>query len=534
MNNKVNLRLSMAVIAAAFCVGLALLAANVILGDLNQDEGWYLYAARMVRTGSLPYRDFAYTQAPVLPFVYSVIDPLVGAHGLTAGRVFTAILALCAAGMAAALASRLAQPGERMEAAALALTLILVNVYHSYFSAVVKTYALTSFFLLGGLLALCVALDRRSRTMTVLSAILLALAAGTRSSAAVVLPLAFLFLCIDRNSRSMLGWLWFGLGGVTASTLIILPLFLKAPESFWFCAVAYHAMRDSGGLLQSLVYKAGFFSRVLGAYFVAIGLWIAVLLARAFRMPAAPAPRDAGKQRLPMTLLLWAAVAAVSLVHFTAPFPYDDYQVFIFPMFAVAVAVSAARLACRAQSNEAGLHAVSWVVAAVFLLSLGASVSSPLNQDWFVQGRDRIWWRLKERTPLAKLREAGAMLRSMAQPGDLLLTQDPYLAVESGLTLPRGLEMGQFCYFPDFSDEKAERLHVMNRARLSALIRDCDAPVTALSGYALAIRSPQIEPVSDEEQAAFRSEIDARYEPVLEIPCFGQAFTTLHVFRKRE
>ena len=50
--------------------------AAVWLGGLNQDEGWYLYAARLVGEGKLPYRDFFFTQGPVLPFIYSVLPVL--------------------------------------------------------------------------------------------------------------------------------------------------------------------------------------------------------------------------------------------------------------------------------------------------------------------------------------------------------------------------------------------------------------------------------------------------------------------------
>ena len=46
-------------------------AAAVWMGGLNQDEGWYLYAANLVAEGKVPYRDFFYTQGPLLPFVYS-------------------------------------------------------------------------------------------------------------------------------------------------------------------------------------------------------------------------------------------------------------------------------------------------------------------------------------------------------------------------------------------------------------------------------------------------------------------------------
>jgi hypothetical protein len=53
--------------------------------------------------------------------------------------------------------------------------------------------------------------------------------------------------------------------------------------------------------------------------------------------------------------------------------------------------------------------------------------------------------------------------------------------------------------------------------------------VAALSGYALALESPQIQPVPEEDRAYFRKIIDERYTPLLEIPHFGQAATTLEI-----
>ena len=51
-------------------VAAAILAvAAVWLGALNQDEGWYLYAANLVSEGKMLYRDFFYTQGPLLPLV---------------------------------------------------------------------------------------------------------------------------------------------------------------------------------------------------------------------------------------------------------------------------------------------------------------------------------------------------------------------------------------------------------------------------------------------------------------------------------
>ena len=42
-------------------------------------------------------------------------------------------------------------------------------------------------------------------------------------------------------------------------------------------------------------------------------------------------------------------------------------------------------------------------------------------------------------------------------------------AVEAGMTVPRGLELGPFSYFPGFTDDQAHARHVVNEA----LLREC-------------------------------------------------------------
>ena len=71
---------------------LGLTALNAWFGELNQDEGWYLNAAKLLTEGRVPYRDFAFTQAPMLPLVYSWMFNWVGHYGLLGGRVVTALL----------------------------------------------------------------------------------------------------------------------------------------------------------------------------------------------------------------------------------------------------------------------------------------------------------------------------------------------------------------------------------------------------------------------------------------------------------
>jgi hypothetical protein len=52
--------------------------AYFFLGHLNADEGWYLIAAREVYKGRLPYQDFPFTQAPLLPYLYGLGQMVTG------------------------------------------------------------------------------------------------------------------------------------------------------------------------------------------------------------------------------------------------------------------------------------------------------------------------------------------------------------------------------------------------------------------------------------------------------------------------
>ncbi len=504
---------------------VALLGANLFLGNLNQDEGWYLYAARLVAEGQWPYRDFAFTQTPLLPLLYAWIQPAIEAWGLGAGRAFTALLGLTAALCAAALAARLAPPGRSTAAALISFVLIMVNVYQSYYFTIVKTYSLTAFCLAAGFLMLDLSVRRRSGWLAGGAGILLVLAAATRTSAGIIMPLTVIILWWQRRQTGGAVWQGLALGGLLAASLALLPFWIMAPEACRFFVIDYHTARASGSLLHSLIYKAGFLSRLVHGYFPAIAVWLAalsarwLLRARVENNASAPPPCPV---RSTMLRLIWIGVGAISLVHFCAPFPYEDYQVFVYPLFAAAVAVLAVRLVTTA--------ALPWLATMLLAISLAAAFSSPINQEWFVLGRDRIWWRLKEQTALQQLQNTAQLLRAQSAPGALLLTQDPYLAVESGLTLPRGLELGQFSYFPGLSTAQAQRLHVLNHEQFLDLLRTCPATIAAFSDYAFAMRSPEITPLAHAEQAAFWRLLEERYTQRQEIPNFGQAFTTLRIF----
>ncbi|MDP2989370.1 MAG: hypothetical protein Q8O57_02255, partial [Kiritimatiellota bacterium] len=65
------------------------------------------------------------------------------------------------------------------------------------------------------------------------------------------------------------------------------------------------------------------------------------------------------------------------------------------------------------------------------------------------------------------------------------------------------------------------------------LLRTTVSPLAALSGYALAIQSPDVTPLTPEDQALFTKIVTDRYAPMTNVPCFGQAYTTLKIYRMK-
>lgn len=508
---------------------LALTLANLFFGSLNQDEGWYLLAARMVSAGAMPYRDFAFTQGPVMPVLYAPLTPLIDRGGMLAARAVTATLGLLTVWTAAALAVKWTPPSYRRTTWWLTVMVAGINVYQSYFTVIVKTYAAAGLLLTAGFYLLGLNRQRPSRWALCGSAAALVLAAGARISLVVVAPL-MLFALLRLRQVWPRAWLWFGVSGAATAAAVFLPVALAAPEGLWFGMVEYHAGRVSGGLFSALVLKAGFVSRMVQAYYPAFVIGLGLLAGRLFYGPVGVCATT--PQILLKRFAGWS-LALVTMVHVASPFPYDDYQTVIYaPACALLIAAFVRRIDYAGGDRCLRLR---WAAVCLLAAVTASSFASPINQDWFVSGRDRIWWRFKSQPDIMLLRDAARRVRDLCdEPGCELLTQDPYLAIEAGCRVPVGLTMGPFSYFPDMPTERARRLHVLNRDLMLELLRQSRAPVAAFSGYGLAIEAPSVTELPRAESDLLWSVLFERYELYDTLPDFGQAHTTLRILRRRD
>ena len=522
-------------LSAILAVGTALVlyAFAVWFGNLNQDEGWYLYAARSVAEGRMPYRDFFYTQGPVLPYVYGMLYHLWSPCGVLGGRLATVFFGLlgcvCSAGLA-----RRAVPSQRAaEAGIMAFALTACNLYHVYFTTIPKTYALASCLLLGGYLTLSLCLSRRKKTRSHMSCmwalpagLLVAFAAGTRLSLGALLPVTVLGLLVTCRKTGA-AFFWFALGGGVGLTLVYGPSLLEAREQFLFSHTIPVARAG-----RDLFFMAGSLARTVRAYLPLCLLCSALVIFRLFRgYGTSPQVTQEELGDIVYRGKIWpgiwfAGFLAVFLLQLGSPFPYDDYQVPVMGLFAAALAGWAANI--TASGSLRACMCLFWVV-----VSLMTSFASPLTQEWFVVRQDRFWVVRKAMPDLALLRQTARDVRALAETDGVLLTQDTYLAVETGMRVPDGLEMGSFGYFPDLSDDAANLFHVMNKKRMSALLKSAPTVVAAYSGYSLSIRAPVMDELPPEDRQHFLSLLGTNYDRVQEVPDFGQNCTTLQIMKRR-
>jgi hypothetical protein len=494
-------------IRAALPLCLLLAATALWWSPLNQDEGWYLMAAEQTHEGHLPYRDFAFTQPPVFPLVYQAFTPLVKQTGLLGGRSLTLLFSLAGLGLLLHIVRTSAPPDGKALGILLILLLLGLNPSYLQFSATVKTYALAGLFLAGAC-AFRYQAERRAGPLPFMCCgICCGLAGGTRISLLLfALPLFLEPLCRRRN-RDLFAAGGF-LGGFLVTLLLILGPFLwKAPEGLWFGCWDFHTARVLTG---GLAVRGAFVLRWLRSILpVAVGL-------------AALWPHWKSLSRPSMTLLTGALL--VTLVHLSAPFPYDEYQTVLLPVLILVLALEGPKLLPGALRSRAPAWALG--------LTLLFAGTSPTLETWFGGRRDRLWWPVKTESELAGLREAAAKIEQLDPGGTLLLTPDTYLAIESGRDVPAGLEMGPFSYTPGLTTPRAAQLNLLNEHRLIDLIRTTPAEVAALSGYAFTLQSPSLTPTPATELERLEEVIQHRFTLTDEIPEFGQNGTALRLYRR--
>ena len=212
---------------------------------VDGDEGFYLLASRLVLVHKRPYLDFFYTQAPLLPYVYSVWMKLFGVSWRS-GKLLAALLT---AALGTLLCAELLHHTRKWLAGVVGVALFASSTLIFAFFPVVKTYSLAGLLLFAGYVLVSRTSLRSATSLAGAAGLLLGLSVSTRSYLVLTLPVLLLWILrnSERSARSSRVALF--LSGFVIGIVPCLYLFAVSPRAFLFNNLGYHALRSDGGLL---------------------------------------------------------------------------------------------------------------------------------------------------------------------------------------------------------------------------------------------------------------------------------------------
>ncbi len=441
---------------------------------INLDEGWYLGAARLVYLGQLLYADFAYTQTPLLPYVYGLFQLIFGV-GLLQGRILTVLLALGTWLLSVATARRLAGPVAGFLCLALLATSLFAVTQYTY----TATYALTALLMAGAIYVSLLAWPENWRNGV--AAALASLAVCTRLSTVVILPPLLLYLLLTSQRKGRAFWL---LGAVTGGVfgLVIGAFWLHSTELFLYDIWGFHLdriLRTSWQVLKirNRIIRTAFDFGVPILLTIGGGLWSIQLLWQQWRQPTADYGVDengvddkesgasqVNRRRAPLaTLCLTLMVAGLFVAHLVPRTTDSYYNALQLPMMSVVGGTVAAAWLQRWARNG---RATGWFRLALLML-LGTGILAHAALQMRAVARDGA---LTEplHNQLATVRETAAIVQQYVAPGEHFLTFNQHLALEADRPTPPGYEMSIFAYRPTWDEERARHYKVINNEMLLA------------------------------------------------------------------
>ena len=430
---------------------------HVFFGSMNADEGFYAVAARAVMQGEMPYRDFGYTQTPLLPFINGLVMRFTG-YGLFEQRAVNGVWGALALALAAFWLAR----RTRAWVGLLLVVLFSLTPGWMYFIHLGKTYAFTALVVVA---AAWVFLEQPAGwRRTALIGVLGVVGVGCRLPAAPFF--AVLWIASLKGGQGTFSLRLLG-GGVALAAMAVValgPFYLAAPEGSVFWTLQFHRLSVPNRLWH-----------VTWQSFAALApaLWVAVLcaLVAVCRRKTTISPREGW-----VTLAAIAALAA----NFLPRGAFEEYAVpFLLPL-----AMSAGVVLHRAFSSESHF----FMRMQMMLIGVGALITAPLIRLTYVPVMPlnvvSLW--LPPGVPSfrvdlpALLWEASRRVTLWVPGGQPLIGPNIILAVEAGLPVPSTLRMGGFSATSELAPEVAGKLQLET---YESLEKRCLDPQTRLLAF---------------------------------------------------
>jgi 4-amino-4-deoxy-L-arabinose transferase-like glycosyltransferase len=211
---------------------------------IDGDEGFYSTAARLVTEGKIPYKDFFYPQAPVLPFVYGGAVWLAGPN-LASLRFVSIVFSLATVALWGWFL--LKKYGNHRGVVFVAIGFLAFNPFFISWGVTVKTYALANLLATLALISVWHAVSSARRGWLVAAGFSSGLLVSTRLLYATV-PLVILGWLIVRSMRAddrlCFRHTALFLLGMLAGCVPSMILFTHEPEVFVFNNIGYHLLQS--------------------------------------------------------------------------------------------------------------------------------------------------------------------------------------------------------------------------------------------------------------------------------------------------
>ena len=463
-------------------VHLVSAAFHVYCGAMNADEGFYAIAARSVMEGDLPYRDFGYTQLPLLPYINGPFLALTG-YGLFEQRWLNAVWGALALALTAGWIGRRASWTVAVGVvASFSLSPAWMHYVH-----LGKTYAFTSL-VVAAAAWVFVRSPGGGRKQCVLG-VLGVLGVGCRLPSAPLF--AVLWLAAFWHDGPPRGAkLWLGLAGVIGPTLAVFgPFYVLAPAASHFWMFDFHALSVPFRIWRtSLEDVAG----AAPAWWFALAFLVGATLLRR---------RFTGSRE---TVVILAAIAAL-VPNLVPRGIYVEYAIpFLLPL-AGGVAIELYRLAQawtppRRLALVAGLAFAHVGVIPAYALASGRVPTMATPAAWLPANVAPYSFDLR-----ARLLRARSIVEQLVPPSQPLLGPNIILAAETGRAVPRAARMGPFSTTSEYDAATARRLNLLTYPELHDWLADPNVPLlafftTARVNYAWTVPSFKLQPREEAEQ----------------------------------
>ena len=416
------------------------LAPLAALRFVDVDEGSYAAAATLALDGVAPYRDFLYTQTPLLPYVYGAWAELVGEHWLVL-RALSLVLGL----VVGVLLTRHLYTRFGLRLALLGSVLFASSTLVFTWYPPVKTFALATTLVFAAYVVIARA-EPTPRAWLAAGA-LASLGVQTRSLV-VGAAVAFAWEAL----RSGKGLLRFAVGFAVA-LVPTLVLFALDPRAFLFGNLGVHGVRSESGFVGNFEQKAKVVANLLGIATESRPVTQYLLLGGAAVVAAISLRRVNG--RLPLWFLAASLLALVALI----PTPtYTQYFATTIPFLIVgAVELVALVSDDRTPARVLTIAGATWL--ALYLALAPVDLYRVANAS-------------QEDRPLA-VQEVADFVDERSDPGEEVLTSWPgYLVGTDAVPVP-GLEND---FAPHdagpITPEERERYHLASAEQVEQMIRE--------------------------------------------------------------